>query len=193
MLAENPSTTVMVVNLFYSQQDLPIRGFGYLLPRSLPFEQNPEFALGVVFDSEASQTLDTAPGTKLTVMLGGHWWDSLSGAFPDAEEGARMAKAVVARHLGIQDEPAAVRVGLQKDCIPQYVVGHPQRMRSGKEALLRHFDGKLIVAGAAYNGVSVNDCIRNAWEISRKLENGETGVTGLEKWAEEDEIRPWDI
>lgn len=74
-LAHNPSVTVMVVNLFYSNPSLiPVRGFGYLIPRSVPLEQNLECGLGVVFDSESSIGQDTASGTKVTVILGGHWW-----------------------------------------------------------------------------------------------------------------------
>ncbi|MCJ1430695.1 oxygen-dependent protoporphyrinogen oxidase [Xylographa pallens] len=178
-LAETPSVTVMVVNLYYSNPELlPIHGFGYLLPRSLPFDQNPERALGVVFDSDATIGQDEIPGTKLTVMLGGHWWNGWD-AYPDEEEGANMAKAILARHLNITEEPQAVRVALQKECIPQYTVGHASRMRLASSRLLNHFQGRLRVAGNSYSGVGLNDCVRAAKELTMKLEV-DSKATGLE-------------
>ncbi|KAI4093335.1 MAG: hypothetical protein LQ344_002923 [Seirophora lacunosa] len=182
VLSQTPAVTVMVVNLYFSDPSvLPVRGFGYLLPRSLPFEQNPERALGVVFDSDASIGQDDIPGTKVTVMLGGHWWDGWQ-AYPDEDMGANMAKSVLKRHLGISEIPRAIRVGLQKDCIPQYTVGHHRRMALGHEAL-QEFQGRLRVAGSSYTGVGLNDCVRSARNVVASLVEGRHQDTGLESFA----------
>ncbi|KAI4129100.1 MAG: hypothetical protein LQ338_002398 [Usnochroma carphineum] len=182
VLSQIPAVTVMVVNLYYPNPSiLPVRGFGYLLPRSVPFEQNPERALGVVFDSDATIGQDNIPGTKVTVMLGGHWWDKWK-AYPDEEMGASMAKDILKRHLGISEEPQAIRVGLQKDCIPQYVVGHHWRMMIGHEALQK-FNGRLRVAGSSYTGVGLNDCVRSARNVVMGLVEGSNEATGLESFA----------
>ncbi|KAL9021426.1 MAG: hypothetical protein Q9185_001323 [Variospora sp. 1 TL-2023] len=182
VLSQTPAVTVMVVNLYFSNPSvLPVRGFGYLLPRSLPFEQNPERALGVVFDSDASIGQDEIPGTKVTVMLGGHWWDGWE-AYPDEDMGASMAKSVLKRHLGISEIPRATCVGLQKDCIPQYTVGHHGRMSLGHEALQK-FKGRLRVAGSSYTGVGLNDCVRSARNVVTSLVEGRQRDTGLESFA----------
>jgi protoporphyrinogen oxidase len=174
----------MVVNLYYANPSiLPVHGFGYLLPRSVPLAQNPERALGVVFDSDAAVGQDGVPGTKLTVMLGGHWWDGWS-EYPDEEKGASMARALLARHLGIKEEPQAVNVSLQKECIPQYTVGHNERMGEAHRALRKHFQGRLKVTGSSYIGVGLNDCLRGAWEICSRLSR-EPGSTGLESFGQE--------
>ncbi|KAL8667503.1 MAG: hypothetical protein Q9202_000719 [Teloschistes flavicans] len=181
-LSRTPSVTVMVVNLYFSNPSvLTARGFGYLLPQSLSFEQNPERALGVVFDSDASIGQDEIPGTKVTVMLGGHWWDGWT-AYPDEEQGASMAKMVLMRHLGIYEEPQAVRVGLQRNCIPQYTVGHHARMAKANHAL-KKFNGRLRVAGNSYNGVGLNDCVRSAKDVAMGLIKG-SNETGLEFFDE---------
>ncbi|RDW78076.1 hypothetical protein BP5796_05928 [Coleophoma crateriformis] len=159
-----PSVTVMVVNLFYKQEGLAPNGFGYLIPRSINFDQNPECALGVVFDSDSTQGQDTVSGTKLTVMLGGHWWDSFD-TYPTTEEGEKMARRVLERHLHITESPLAVNVSLHKDCIPQYTVGHTQRMQKANTDLHRAFGGRLAVTGNSYNGVGLNDCVRNAAQL----------------------------
>ena len=181
-LALTPSVTVMVVNLFYSNPSLlPVHGFGYLLPQSLPFDQNPERALGVIFDSDATMGQDTIPGTKVTVMLGGHWWDGWD-AYPSEDEGTAMAERIVSRHLGISEKPQVSHVGLQKDCIPQYTVGHKRRMSEASELLETTFKGRLRVVGNHYTGVGVNSCIRWAKDLVDKLVDG-TGRTGLERFV----------
>lgn len=186
-----PSVDVMVVNLYFSDPKLldANPGFGYLIPRSIPYDQNPECALGVVFDSYAAPGQDTANGTKVTVMLGGHWWKSFN-ELPTEQEGVWMARSILARHLGITDEPAATQAKLQRQCIPQYVVGHRAAMSNFHQRLLRQFDGRLRVAGCSYNGVGVNDCIRGAYEISKEVrQKGWIGsVTGLENHLHENPI-----
>ena len=182
------SVTVMVVNLFYTNPSLlSVRGFGYLLPRSVPLQQNPHRALGVVFDSETSGGQDSTQGTKVTVMLGGHWWNDEEGfpdkdLCPDEEKGAMMAKAVLKQHLGIGEEPAAVHVSLQRNCIPQYQVGHDLNMQ-GAHQTLQAFDGRLRVAGCSYTGVGVNDCIRAANDVVRGLIDG-VAQTGLDSFQD---------
>ena len=116
-------------------------------------------------------------------MLGGHWWDGWV-AYPDEEQGARMAKATLQRHLGILEEPQAVHVGLQRDCIPQYTVGHHSRMARAHE-MLKGFNGRLRVAGNSYNGVGLNDCVRSAREVVMGLVGGRGGKTGLETFTQE--------
>lgn len=181
-LAATHSVTVMVVNLYFSNPALlPVHGFGYLLPRSLQFQQNPEFGLGVVFDSDASIGQDSVPGTKVTIMIGGHWWDGWDG-YPDEDEGASMAKAILKRHLGISEDPQAIRVGLQRNCIPQYTVGHHARMSQGHQEL-QTFKGKLRVAGNSYTGVGLNDCVRAAKDVVTSLVKDER-ATGLESFAQ---------
>ncbi|OBT39728.1 protoporphyrinogen oxidase [Pseudogymnoascus sp. WSF 3629] len=174
-----PYTTVMVVNLYYTNPRLvPQPGFGYLIPQSVPFKQNPEFALGVVFDSHATPHIDGAPGTKLTVMLGGHYWDGRSAdELPTPEEGQRMAELVLARHLKITDKPDRVLATLHKNCIPQYTVGHKERLQSVDAGIRRMFGNRLSVGGAWVDGVGVNDCLFSG--AFQGFSVG-TGYTGLE-------------
>ena len=191
-LQKTKSVTVMVVNLFFSNPAiLPVHGFGYLIPRTVPFKQNPERALGVVFDSDATIGQDEVPGTKVTVMLGGHWWDGWTG-YPDEDEGASMAKTILQRHLGIAEKPRAIRVSLQRDCIPQYPVGHQKNMEDASRQLKRMFQGRLRVAGNSYTGVGLNDCVRAAKDVAEGLvlerveglfERWEPGLTGLESFV----------
>ncbi|OKL61487.1 hypothetical protein UA08_03425 [Talaromyces atroroseus] len=163
----NYAVNVMVVNLYYDAPNLiPHRGFGYLIPRSVSFDQNPERGLGVIFGSETSQPQDTAPGTKLTVMMGGHWWDGWAESdLPSPEEGIRMARSLLKRHLGIEAAPALARARLQRDAIPQFTVNHLTRMASLSRAVREDFDRRLTLAGNWYSmhGVGINDCVTQGY------------------------------
>ncbi|KAJ5627200.1 hypothetical protein N7528_004627 [Penicillium herquei] len=176
----NYATSVMVVNLYYPNLDpAHFNGFGYLIPRSIPYEQNPECALGVIFATASSVGLnfnspltniteqditsqDTAPGVKFTVMMGGHYWDHWKDSdYPDHESATKMARSVLERHLGITAEPELARSRMQKNAIPQYTVGHLDRMYDLSKTVREEFHRRLILAGNWYTGVGVNDCVRS--------------------------------
>ncbi|RAK86243.1 protoporphyrinogen oxidase [Aspergillus costaricaensis CBS 115574] len=184
----NYAVTVMVVNLYYEDPDLvPVEGFGYLLPSSVPFEQNPERALGVIFGSQSSEGQDTAPGTKLTVMMGGHLWDGWSESdYPDPDKAIEMAQALLHRHLGIKTAPSVARARLLRDAIPQYTVGHLSRMKELSHSVRSDFHKRLTLAGAWYGtvGIGVVDCIRQGYLASSY------GV-GSKKLGPGNSRRPW--
>ncbi|EYE95060.1 oxygen-dependent protoporphyrinogen oxidase [Aspergillus ruber CBS 135680] len=161
----NYATTVMVVNLYYPNPNLvPVTGFGYLIPRSIPYDQNPERALGVIFGSDSSVGQDTAPGTKLTVMFGGHWWDDwIESDYPDHDTAVEMARSLLKRHLNITDEPTLARSKLQRNAIPQYTVGHVSRMQELSRSVRNDFNKRLTLAGSWYGGVGITDCVRQAY------------------------------
>lgn len=143
----------------------------------MPFKQNPEFALGVVFDSHATPDVGDSTGTRLTVMLGGHYWDGRpADELPTPEEGQIMAERVLERHLKISEKPDRVLATLNKNCIPQYTVGHRDRLQSVDEGIKRLFGGRLSVGGAWVDGVGVNDCMFSGVFQAMTLDRGYTGL-----------------
>ncbi|GAM85672.1 hypothetical protein ANO11243_036790 [Dothideomycetidae sp. 11243] len=179
------SETVMTVNLYYKEPDMHPVGFGYLIPLATPIEQNPENALGVVFDSsyspdprETSSSVMPVPlqdetrerGTKLTVILGGHFWNDWK-SYPSEKEGLEMGKEVVKRHMGIMKDPLVSSVNLQANCIPRYAVGHHNKLSQTHEWLMKRFSGRVKVAGSWIDGVGVNDCLRSAWNAVNCIED----------------------
>lgn len=170
-------STVMVINVFYRNPSiLPITGFGYLIPKSVPLAENPDRALGVVFDSISVPGQDSTAGSKVTCIMGGHWWTGRT--IPSEQEGYEATKNVLKMHLGITDEPVFWNAKIQHDCIPQYFVGHIERMRSLHTKLKQHLPG-LALAGSSYAGVSVNDCVLNSRKIALRIAS-QGHATGLE-------------
>ncbi|KAJ3570614.1 hypothetical protein NPX13_g5672 [Xylaria arbuscula] len=170
-LAETHAVTIMGVNLWYPNPNLLAEGgFGYLIPSSTP--DNDEGALGVLFDSDLRTGDSEMPGTKLTVMLGGHHWDGWEH-YPSEEVGISMAKEVVRRQLGIsEDEKVVAGARLCRDCLPQHYVGHRDRMREAHYELLTAFKGHLTVAGPSYTTIGVIPAMRAGFDAAMRVARG---------------------
>ncbi|KAJ9474825.1 Protoporphyrinogen oxidase [Pseudozyma hubeiensis] len=204
-LKHNPSANVGVVNLVVSPDAVassskplvPVEGFGYLIPRSTP--GNEDGILGVVFDSDAIPEQDSVDAAsrpvKLTVMMGGSHWSELK-TLPSEEEMKQRAVKAVSSHLGIDrslledTSRVTLKATLQKECIPWYLVGHPMRMSQLHKALEKSetLAAKLTLVGASYTGVSLNDCVAYATEaaeriVDAELHGGDHVVTGLASFA----------
>ena len=61
--------------------------------------------------------------------------------------------------LGLPGEPGLARVHRWRQALPRYAVGHPERLAS-IERRLAELPG-LFLAGAAYRGVGIPDCVRD--------------------------------
>ncbi|XP_069734894.1 protoporphyrinogen oxidase [Phaenicophaeus curvirostris] len=163
-----PAVSVAVVNLQYRGVTLPVTGFGHLVPSS----EDPAL-LGIIYDSVAFPEHDgTAAGTlRLTVMLGGAWFERSLGAAAAPSVLRQRAQAAVREQLGLQPEPTRVIVRVQQACIPQYTLGHWQRTERISR-LVAEQCLPLSLIGASYAGVSVNDCIAGAKAAVGRLLGG---------------------
>ncbi|XP_072049287.1 protoporphyrinogen oxidase-like [Amphiura filiformis] len=155
------SVTVATVNLEYEGSVLTEEGFGYLVPSNQTSN-----VLGVVFDSCALPQLNrTGKGktTRLTCMMGGAWFHDLFGdpQNVDSDHLLSIAKEAVRDHLGITATPVYSAVNIQRDCIPNYKVGH-HKVLDDLDDYVREQSLPLTLLGSSYRGVSVNDCIYEA-------------------------------
>jgi len=196
-LAHNPAAHLAVVDVVLARHDraasyeLPVHGFGYLVPRSA--KPNPHDILGVIFDSDAmpnqleilrSETCSPSsqPFTKLTVMMGGPYWRERA-SLPSEEEAEERALRALHTQLGIpltvlSRQVRHVRSRVLTDTIPQYLVGHPQRMQElhtiiSTQAPWQH---RLSLLGYSYGGVGVNDCIATAMDTCEAISDYELGL-----------------
>ncbi|XP_077455567.1 protoporphyrinogen oxidase [Stigmatopora argus] len=167
MLHEISCVTVAVVNLQYEGSVLPVTGFGHLVPSS----EEPG-VLGVVYDSVPFPQHDrpNGPTTRLTVMMGGAWFQQELGS-PDAvKEELLFERAVeaVRRHLGVTSAPSWGYVALHKDCIPQYYKEHFHRVENMR-SFINNNKLSLSLTGSSFDGVAVNDVIFSAKTATEEL------------------------
>lgn len=153
-LQEIPYVDVAVINLQYSDSDLLQQpAFGFLVP---PAEKRP--ILGVIFDSCCSDMQDN---TVLTVMMGGKWFNQYFGTNPSQKDLLDIALQEIQKIIGIKEQPKTSRVHILRKCIPQYNIGHKQRVEDIRRYIKR-YKLPLSLCGAAYDGIGINDVILSA-------------------------------
>lgn len=153
-LYEIPFVTVAIVNLYFDTTENLIKpAFGFLVP---PIENCP--ILGVVFDSCC---IPDQNGTVLTVMLGGKWFEEKFGANPPENMLMEIALAEIRKILKIKESPTASNVNILKKCIPQYVIGHYERVDRIRE-YIKVNNLPISLVGCSYDGVGINDVIFSA-------------------------------
>lgn len=135
-----PSVPLTVVNFAFKEKGLTPKGFGYLVP-----SKENETILGVVFDSSIFPSQNQAMETRLTVML--------------REGGREEAISALKRHLRIESSPSAVHVKTYPHAVPQYGVGHLERVDVFKAHLKEHYP-HVTCMGNYLRGVSLNSCVK---------------------------------
>ncbi len=154
-LAAIPYAPVTVVATAYARADVPhpLDGFGFLVPGR---EGRP--VLGTLWDSSVFG--DRAPEGRvlLRTMVGGARRPDLA-ALPDRDL-LEAVRAQLRDFLGVRADPVRVWVYRHDRGIPQYEVGHGERLARIADAL-RDLPG-LFLCHNAYRGIALNDCAREA-------------------------------
>jgi oxygen-dependent protoporphyrinogen oxidase len=158
---EIPYGSSAIVTLAYREDDVehPLDGYGYVVPRS---EGSDVLACTWTSRKWAERAPD---GTVLMRVYAGRFGARDVTADSDAEL-LVLARDEV-RALGIDAEPLLTRVQRWPRGMPQYVLGHPERLERIESALSEH--PGLAVAGAAYRGVGIPDCIRSGEDAAESV------------------------
>jgi oxygen-dependent protoporphyrinogen oxidase len=98
-------------------------------------------------------------------MVGGARTPQLAG-LPD-EQLLDRVRADLKDITGLVAEPEFARIFRHEKAIPQYVVGHAARLEAVERVLEKH--PGLVLTGNAFRGVSLNDCVVNAWKTAESL------------------------
>lgn len=96
-------------------------------------------------------------------MMGGAWYQRYFGKQSDNEYLLNVARNQIQRILNIKENPVEYDVSILKNCIPQYVVGHQERLQRIKNYISSH-RLPLALCGSSYQGVGLNDVILSAKE-----------------------------
>ncbi|XP_055553034.1 protoporphyrinogen oxidase isoform X1 [Falco cherrug] len=158
-----PAVSVAVVNLQYEGITLPVTGFGHLVPSS-----EDASLLGIVYDSVAfpQHNGTGATSVRLTVMLGGAWFRQSFGD-PAAVAPALLlqrAQAAVREQLGLEPAPTRSIVKVHQACIPQYTLGHWQRI--GKRKLGHRGSSPGPHRGTHHPSPSLQSASAASWQSS---------------------------
>ena len=162
-LGSIPDASTATVSLAYRQGDLPrdLDGYGYVIPRregrkalactwtstKFPHRAPEGYALLRVFVGRAGQDI---PWNENDLLA--------------------LAKEELKLTLGIIADPLLQRVFLWDKAMPQYNLGHPGILKR-IDAALEKYTG-LALAGNAYRGIGIPDCIHSGELAVEKILQG---------------------
>jgi protoporphyrinogen/coproporphyrinogen III oxidase len=149
-------------SLAYRQSDLPrpLDGYGYVIPRregrralactwtstKFPHRAPDGYALIRVFVGRAGQDADM-PRDEIELIA--------------------LAREELQLTLGITADPLISRVFVWENAMPQYNLGHPDKLAKIESALAKH--PGLALAGNGYRGIGIPDCINSGKVAVEKL------------------------
>ena len=153
LLEEIPYASAATVSLGYRRADVPhpLDGFGFVVPR-----REGRALLAGTFSSVKYP--GRAPDGH--VLIRGFLGGMLNAEVLAEDDAALVGRARVELHeaLGITAEPVLTRLHRWPASMPQYHVGHLARVETIERAVAA-LPG-LALAGAAYRGVGIADCVR---------------------------------
>jgi len=161
-LQEIPSAPLAVAHLGYRREATghSCEGFGFLVPRGQEVRILGALWVSTIFEGRAPNG-----GLLMTVMVGGAQDEEVL-KLSDAELTA-IILGDISRTMGIAARPYFSRLIRHARGIPQYTLGHPERMEA-IAARLGQQPG-LYLSGNSYRGISVNACIEEAPGIAERM------------------------
>ncbi len=150
------------VSLGFRERDLPraLDGFGFVVPRMEHRRINACTWSSTKFEGRAPEG-----HVLLRVFVGGAGAEQYAERTDDVL--IALARQEVDAAMCIGAEPVLARVYRWPKGNPQYEVGHGARV-AAMESLAAAHQG-LYLAGAAYHGAGIPDCIENAQAVVRQL------------------------
>ena len=157
--------SIAVVSLGYKREQVAhsLDGFGFLTPRSSGMR-----TLGSVWNSSLLPARAPAGHVLLTNFIGGAT-DPAAAALSE-DDLAAIVHHEIATVLGISGEPAVSRVTRYARAIPQYNLGHLERLKT-----IEHAVGAipgLHVIGNYCRGPAIGACVKHSLEVAQRIRIG---------------------
>lgn len=158
-LNEIPYPPVIVVCLGYRRSLIshPLDGFGFLIPHEERMN-----ILGCLWDSSMYEGRAPEGYVLLRAMVGGaRAPEKARLKDDDLIKAVRQDLEVI---LEIDTAPEFIKIYRHEKAIPQYTIGHSERIRTVEESLKKH--PGLFLTGNSYYGIGINDCVRDAFRTA---------------------------
>ena len=160
LLTMEASSAVIAAFAFKQTFELP-RGFGFLVPAG----EDSQLLAATFVDQKFPGRVPEDGGRLLRAFFGGEQAHAIAAKSDD--EIAALALAELSKILGPLPEPAFQIVRRWPSSLPQYEVGHLERVAE-IEALVSQ-QPNLWLLGNGYRGVGLPDLIRDARAAAREL------------------------
>jgi oxygen-dependent protoporphyrinogen oxidase len=168
-LREIQYVSTATVSLGYEKKKVshPLRGFGFVVPRR-------EGRKIMASTWSSTKFSGRAPEGHLLIrtFLGGAHQEAL--VEQDDAALIAIARQELQSILGIAAEPVVAKVFRWIKANPQYHVGHLNRIAEIEKQAAQH--PGLFLAGAAYRGVGIPDCIHQGMETAEKIVQADSSM-----------------
>lgn len=171
-LRDIPWAPVTAVALGFAASDLGdvnLDGFGFLVPPGQGVR-----ALGCLWSSSIFPGRAPEGRVLLRVLVGGARDPDAAGYYDDHL--LDLVRYDLGATMDIESEPELVRIYRYPRAIPQYTLGHLDRLRTVRDRLER-LPG-LLLHGNGYRGVALNDSLRLAGEIAEAAISNQLSAVG---------------
>ncbi|WP_017574889.1 protoporphyrinogen oxidase [Nocardiopsis kunsanensis] len=167
----------------------PLTGTGFLVPSGEGLTIKAATFSSNKWPWLAEEVAEANPGEDLVVLRCsiGRFGEHATLERSD-DELAAAALADLARVTGVSGPPAQTRVTRWENGLPQYSVGHADRIARVRRAVGRH--PGLGVCGAAYEGVGVPACIADAEREARRLAEDLTALPNTTDATNQQGVNP---
>jgi len=147
-------SSAVTVNLAFRRDQVPhpLNGFGFVVPH----RENRKIIAGT-FSSVKYAGRAPEGHVLLRAFVGGSLQAELFDR--DDDEIENMVKEELRQLLGVSTVPLFVRIARYPRSMPQYLVGHLSLVDTIEKTVAQH--PGLAVAGNAYRGVGIADCVRS--------------------------------
>ena len=150
-----PYVSTATISLAYKKDSIlhPMNGFGFLVPR---VENRRIMGASWVSRKFSYRTPDDS--ILIRCFIGGSRNEELVSL--DDKDMLKMIKEELKDVMGISAEPILTRIYRWEKAMPQYIIGHDERVSRIEESILKYPD--MFVTGSAYRGGGISECIKNA-------------------------------
>jgi oxygen-dependent protoporphyrinogen oxidase len=154
--------SVATITMAFASDALPAlpRATGFVVPR---VERRKIMALTLTTQKYAGRAPQGT--TVLRAFAGGAFAPELADAPDDAL--SAVVRDEIRDLLGIRSEPTLAIVKHWPNALPEYAVGHRELVANIRRDAARI--GALAIAGNAYDGAGIPDCIRSAQSAARAI------------------------
>ncbi|MBE0448615.1 MAG: protoporphyrinogen oxidase [Actinobacteria bacterium] len=169
VLNEIPQVSSATVSLAYRKKDVKhdFKGFGFLVPLG----EGRKIKACTWSSSKWSGRVPDNDHVIIRVFLGGARTQQM--AFLPDDKMEAVAKSELKNIMGIDVEPIHIWIFRWSNGMPQYTIGHLDRLNKIDERVANH--PGIFLAGGSYRGVGIPDCINSGTKavegVLRYLDN----------------------
>lgn len=153
--------TTATVSMAFRKEDLPpLKGYGYIIPQG-------EDSKALACTWTSTKWANRSPEDHMLVRVFVGRIQDAERLPEDAVSLAAIAREEICSTMGIELEPVKTWVFRWEKAMPQYNLGHPERLEEIERLMESH--PTLALAGNGFGGIGMPDCIRSGIEAAAKL------------------------